>query len=158
MGRIAWLELQMDRDDLTDEEFKTFNTELNDYYSINEKRRLAIKVKHELQLVKEIEEIELAKVEAITEEEVERMYIDSCTKYQDVNGESFELWYKKSLQYYSIDSKHTVHAIARSSKTVELIHHVSQAHAKLTILTRIKYKFYDHAVRGYSFAWDKDEK
>lgn len=153
MSRINWLEQQMEREDLTNEEFTTFNDELNKHYAIHGARKAKLKAERELQLKQEREAAELLKVEAITDEEVERMYVESCTKYQDVNGLSFEQWYKQSLQYYTIDSKYTVHASARPSKTVELIHHVSQAHAKLTILNRIKYKFYDHAVRGFDFAW-----
>ena len=156
MNRTTWLERQMEREDLTDAEFTQYNRELNEIYSQREETTAITKLRREAELKQEQEEAALAKAEAITDEEVEKMYVDSCTKYQDVNGISFEQWYQQSLKYYTIDAKHTVHARARSSNTVEHIHHVSQAHAKLTILTRIKYKFYDHAVRGRDFAYDID--
>jgi uncharacterized protein (DUF1697 family) len=154
MNRTLWLERQMERDDLTDAEFAAYNRELNEIYSEREDTTKISKAKRAAELKQEQEELDLARAEAITDEEVEKMYVDSCTKYQDVNGVSFEQWYQQSLKYYSVDAKYTVHARARSSNTVEYIHHVSQAHAKLTILKRIKYKFYDHAVRNNDFAYD----
>ncbi len=154
MKNLAWLEAQMDRDDLTDEEFDTYNRQLNEIYEAQDKIRNAAKAKREQELRELREEQEIAWAEAITEEQVEKMYEDSCVKYQDVNGMAFKDWYAQSLKYYTIDANHTVHAKARSSNTVELIQHVSVAHAKLTILTRIKYKFYDHAVRGRDFAYE----
>lgn len=154
MKDLAWLEAQMDRDDLTDEEFDTYNRQLNEIYTRQDQSRAASKQRREEELKQLQEEMELAQAEAITDEEVDKMYTDSCTKYQDVNGLSFKKWYEQSLKYYSIDDKHTVHAKARSANTVELIQHVSKAHAKLTILTRIKHKFYDHAVRGRDFRYE----
>ena len=154
MSRYRWLELQLDREDLSDEEFKLFNSELNDLQT-----QINIRAEIRKQELKELEDQKaLDFANQLTEEKVEKMYTDACLKYQDVNGISFKDWYEKSLRYYSIDESYNVHAIARSKNTTEIIAHVNLAHAKLTILTRIKYKFYDHTQRGYEFAWDIDDE
>jgi hypothetical protein len=154
MGRYRWLELQLDREDLSDEEFNRFNSELNDLQA-----QMNLRIAARKQELKELEDQKALEFAAqLTEEKVEKMYIDTCLKYQDVNGISFKDWYEKSLRYYSIDEHFNVHAVARSKKTKEIVAHVNLAHAKLTILTRIKYKFYDHTQRGYEFAWDIDDE
>lgn len=154
MDRLSWLEIQLDREDLTDQEYLVFNTEANELIAAKNARKIERDAIMAQQKKEEQEELELSAILALTEEEVERMYVDACIKYQDVNGMSFESWYKQSLQYYNIDVQYNVHAKARSSNTVEVISHVSRAQAQLTILKRIKYKFYDHAKRGRDFAWD----
>ena len=155
MGRYEWLEAQLDRDDLTEEEFDKYNKELNDLHEqrSNAKAKAKAMAIREQQRQEEQEELALAKVLALTEEQVDKMYMDSCLKYQDVNGMSFKDWYAQSLKFYTIDEQFNVHAKARSPKDefVEIIPHLTFAQAKLTILTRIKYKFYDHAVRGRDF-------
>jgi hypothetical protein len=155
MNRELWLERQLDREDLTDEEFYTFNNELN---AIQDKRNQRIEQARKLreqQIIEENEAIALERAMSLTEEMVNKMYEDSCLKYQDVNGISFKDWYQQSLKYYSVDEKFNVHSTARSENTVEIIEHVSLAQAQLTILKRIRYRFYDHAVRGHDFAWEK---
>lgn len=155
MNRELFLERQLDREDLTDEEFYTFNNELN---AIQDKRNQRIEQARKLreqQIIEENEAIALERAMSLTEEMVNKMYEDSCLKYQDVNGISFKDWYQQSLKYYSVDEKFNVHSTARSENTVEIIEHVSLAQAQLTILKRIRYKFYDHAVRGCDFAWEK---
>lgn len=154
MNRYDWLERQLDRDDLTDEEFNAFNKEINELQT----RKNDIRDKREQERKELQEQVELDKILSLTEEEVEKMYEDACIKYQDVNGLSFKDWYEQSLKYYEIDAKFNVHAKARSSNTVEIVQHPTLAQAKLTILTRIKYKFYDHAKRGRDFAWDFEKK
>jgi hypothetical protein len=149
MSRLAFLEAQMDREDLSDEEFSTLNKELVAIYEQQDERRAMF----ELRRKEEQEEIELAKVLSLTEEQVDQMYQDSCLKYQDVNGLSFKTWYEQSLKYYSIDEKFNVHSKARS---VEIVPNPTLAQAKLLILKRIRYKFYDHAVRGHDFAYEFD--
>lgn len=153
-SRLSWLEVQLDRDDLTDEEFNLYNREANQIQEGINERKKQQKLIRDQQRKEEQEELELAKVLSLTEEQVEKMYEDSCIKYQDVNGMSFKQWYEQSLKYYSIDEKYNVHAKARSADTVEIIEHPTIAQAKLTILRRIKYKFYDHAVRGRDFAYE----
>lgn len=155
MNRELWLERQLDREDLTDEEFYTFNNELNDIQDKRNKRIEQARKLREQQIIEENEAIALERAMSLTEEMVNKMYEDSCLKYQDVNGVSFKDWYQQSLKYYSVDEKFNVHSTARSENTVEIIEHVSLAQAKLTILKRIRYKFYDHAVRGHDFAWEK---
>lgn len=150
MNRVTFLEHQMNRDDLTDAEFDAFNRELNEIYF---KRELAKKTRVE-ELKQLQDQKELDSILSLTEEEVDKMYEETCTRYQDVNGMSFRDWYAQSLTYYTIDDKFNVHAKARSENTVEIVPNLSMAQAKLTILTRIKYKFYDHAVRGCDFAWE----
>lgn len=103
-------------------------------------------------------EIELAFIESLTEEAVEEMYVKTCLKYEDVNGMSFKKWYEQSLKYYTIDSNHVVHSRARSPKTVDSVPCNNLAHAKYRILTLIKTKFNDHAVRGYDFAWEINDE
>jgi hypothetical protein len=155
MNRELYLERQLDREDLTDKEFWAINNELN---AIQEKRNRRIEQARKLkeqQLKEENEAFALERAMSLSEEMVDKMYEDSYLKYQDVNGISFKDWYNQSLKYYSIDENFNVHASARSEKTVEVIAHVSLAQAKLTILKRIRYKFYDHAVRGHDFAWEK---
>ena len=153
MGRYEELEVLLDSDNLTDEEFNKYNDEINalqEQRNQSKKRLSAIK---EQQRVEALEELALANILELTEAEVDKMYEDTCLKHQDVNGMSFKAWYEQSLKYYSVDEAHNVHAKARSPKEefVEVIPHPTLAQAKLTILKRIKYKFYDHAVRGYDF-------
>ena len=156
-NRLTWLEEQLDRDDLTEFQFDSYSREANmiqvDINVRKEKQRLI----REQQRIEEQEEIELANILSLTEDQVEKMYEDSCTKYQDVNGMSFKDWYAQSLKYYTIDEKFNVHAKSRSANTVEIVVHLTLAQAKLTILTRIKYKFYDHAVKGCNFAYEFKE-
>ena len=156
-SRLLWLEAQLERDDLTDLQFDSYNREANliqaEINARKEQRRLII----EQQRREEQEELELAKVLSLTEEQVDKMYEDSCLKYQDVNGMSFKDWYAQSLKYYSIDDKFNVHARARSADKVEIIPHPTLAQAKLKILNRIKWKFYDHAVRGHDFRYEIEE-
>jgi hypothetical protein len=150
MDRLSFLESQMDRDDLSDDEFSLYNKELQSIY----RRQDFIKSAVEERRKEEQEEIEMAKILSLTEEQVDKMLQDSCLKYQDVNGVSFKNWYEQSLKYYSIDDCFSVHAKARSANTTEIVPHPTLAQAKLTILKRIRYKFYDHAVRGRDFAWE----
>ena len=156
MDRYSWLEKQLDRDDLDidSEEYDLYTKEINALQDTRNKQQAIQKLIREQRLRDIQEERELAKVFELTEEHVEKMYIDTCTRYQDVNGMSFKSWYDQSLKYYTIDDKHNVNARARSEDTVEIIEHPTLAQAKLTILRRIKYKFYDHAVRGHDFAYE----
>lgn len=153
-SRLRYLEEQLERDDLTDMQWDSFNKEANAIQVELNEQAAKIKALREAQKAEEIAELELAKALSLTEEEVEKMYEDSCLKYQDVNGMSFRNWYEQSLKYYSIDAAFNVIARARSCDTLESIPHASLALAKLTILKRIKYKFYDHAVRGCDFRWE----
>jgi len=158
-NRYRFLENQLDRDDLTDEEFDLYNKELNQLQFERNKAR-AIFDDLRAQRAKELqEEKELEFINSLTEESVEKMYIETCLKHQDVNGMSFKAWYEQSLKYYTIDANNVVHSRARSPKTVDSVPCNSLAHAKYRILTLIKTKFNDHAVRGYDFAWEiEDEK
>lgn len=155
MNRIAQLERLLEREDITDQMFKLYNDELNKLYAEKNEREAIQKTRRDAELKQQREEEALEKLESLTIEQVDKMYEDVCTKYGNVNGMSFDSWYKKSLKYYTIDDQYTVHARARSSKTVELVPHINEAHAKLTILKRIHYKFYDHYVRGHGFAWEE---
>ena len=152
--RLQQLEWKLDNEDLTDDEFERVNSEWNDLQDEMEAPRAAAKAKRDLELKQEAEEAELAKIMSLTEEQVDKMYEAACTEYQDVNGMSFKAWYEQSQKYYSIDEGHNVHARARSANTVEIVPHPTLAQAKLTILNRIKYKFYDHAVKGHDFAYE----
>lgn len=153
-NRYAWLERQLDREDLSDAEFNQYNKELNALQDEKNERRARIDAITALRKKEEQEEMEMQNILSLTEEQVEKMYEDSCLKHQDVNGLSFREWYAQSLKYYTIDAAHNVHAKARSANTVEIIAHPTLAQAKLTILTRIKYKFYDHAIRGRDFSYE----
>lgn len=154
LSRLRWLEEQLERDDLTDLQFDSYNSEANAIQeALNSGRLQREAIKAERKRLEQ-EEIELQKVLSLTEEQVDKMYEDSCLKHQDVNGMSFKDWYAQSLKYYTIDESFQVHARARSKNTVEILPHATLAQAKLTILNRIKYKFYDHAVRGHGFAYD----
>lgn len=157
MSRYAFLERQLDRDDLTDEEFNEYNRELNHLQDEANQRRKRQDEMRATRLKEEEEERALEKVMSLTEAMVDKMYEDTCLRYQDVNGMSFKAWYEQSLKYYFVDDSYNVHSKARSDNTVEIIPHPSQARAKFTILKRIKYKFYDHAVRGHDFAWEINE-
>jgi uncharacterized protein (DUF1697 family) len=154
MDRYRWLESQLDREDLTDEDFTKYNRELNELQAAKNERQDRARKLRQQQIEEENAEIALEKAMALTEEAVNKMYEDSCIKYQDVNGVSFKDWYQQSLKYYTIDEQFNVHAKARSANTVEIVPHISMAQAKLTILKRIRYKFYDHAVKGHDFAWE----
>lgn len=156
-SRLRWLEAQLERDDLTDLQFDCYNHEANLIQAeINVRKQQQDKIR-EQQRIEEQEEIELANILSLTEEQVEKMYEDACLKHQDVNGMSFRDWYAQSLKYYTIDEKFNVHARARSANTVEIVDHPTLAQAKLTILKRIKHKFYDHAVRGRDFRYEIEE-
>lgn len=154
MDRYKWLEKQLDREDLTDDEFNTYNNELNELQHEKNLRQDRARKLREEQIKEENEAIALERAMSLTEEMVNKMYEDSCLKYQDVNGMSFKAWYEQSLKYYTIDEQFNVHSKARSADTVEVVPNISMAQAKLTILKRIRYKFYDHAVRGHDFAWE----
>lgn len=153
-SRLAWLEAQLERDDLTDLQFDSYNREANLIQAdLNSKKEEQKRIQ-EQKRKEEQEEIEMEKILSLTEDQVDKMYEDSCIKYQDVNGMSFKEWYEQSLKYYTIDSQFNVHAKARSSNTVEVVPCPTLAQAKLKILNRIRYKFYDHAVRGHDFAYE----
>ena len=153
MSREKFLETMLDREDLTDEEFKLYNDEANQLVIAKEARKPLYQAK----LEEEAKDLEYEKMLNLTEEQVDKMYEDTCLKYDGVNGASFKDWYAKSAKYYSIDGHNNVNARARSVNTIETIPHPTLAQARLTILKRIKYKFYDHAVRGHEFAWDIDD-
>lgn len=154
MSRIQFLEEQMDSEDFDMNLYELYSKELNELISNRNK------VKAEQQAIlaerkrEEKEQADLDFVMALTEEQVDKMYMDSCLKYQDVNGMSFEKWYEQSLKYYTIDSNFVVHSKARSPNTVESVPCLTLAHAKYRILVLIRTKFNDHAVRGYDFAWE----
>ena len=152
--RIQQLEWQLDNEDMTDEEFERVNGEYNKLLDDLDATRLLAKAERERVRQEQADADELSNILSLTEAEVDKMYEDTCIKYQDVNGMSFKAWYEQSQKYYSIDEGHNVHARARSSNTVEVVPHPTLAQAKLTILNRIKYKFYDHAVRGHDFAYE----
>lgn len=152
-SRIDWLDEQLNREDLSDELAEQYTLEAN----LIQEGVNARKAIRKQQLIEQQEEIEMEKVLSLTEEQVEKMYEDSCLKYQDVNGLSFRAWYTQSLKYYNVDDAFNVHAKARSADTVEIVCHPTLAQAKLTILKRIRYKFYDHAVRGHDFAYSIEE-
>jgi Tfp pilus assembly protein PilN len=154
MDRYKYLEMQLDKEDLTDEEFNLYNKELNQLEIEKQTRKASQQAIRAQQLKEEQEEKELEKILSLTEDEVDKMYEDSCIKHDGVNGMSFKDWYAQSLKYYDIDSGFNVNARARSFNTVEIIPHLTYAQAKLTILKRIKYKFYDHAIRGRDFAYE----
>jgi len=156
MNREQWLEKQLDREDLTDEEFNQYNNELNSIQDGRNKRLEGQKAERELQAKIAAEQIDKLKAESLTEEEVDKMYREAYEKYAGtINGLTFEDWFKQSTSYYEIDEQNNVISKARSSNTQEIIPHLSKAHAQHTILKRIKYKMYDHEVRGHDFAWEK---
>lgn len=154
LSRLNWLEEQLERDDLTDLQFDSYNKEANAIQTEINQRRAERKAFIESQQREKEEELAMEKIAALTEEMVDKMYHDTCIKYQDVNGMSFKKWYEQSQKYYTIDSNFVVHSRARSPKTVESVPCVSLAHAKYRILVLIRTKFNDHAHRGYDFAWD----
>lgn len=156
--RYRFLERQLDREDLTDEEFNLYNPELNQLQEERNQRAVVQARIRAERLAEQEQEKELAFIESLTEEVVEKMYVDTCLKYEDVNGMSFKKWYEQSLKYYSIDKNFVVHSRARSPKTVDSVPCNSIGHAKYRILTLIKTKFNDHAVRGYDFAWEIDDE
>lgn len=153
-ARLAWLEQELERDDLTDLQFDSYNNEANAIQAGLNTQKEKDRIIRELARREVQEDIEMEKILSLTEEEVDKMYADSCLKYQDINGLSFKEWYEQSIKYYTVDINHNVHAKARSSDTVEIVPHPTLAQAKYTILKRIKYKFYDHAVRGHDFAYE----
>lgn len=159
-SRLAYLEQQLDRDDLTDMEWDSFNKEANLIQEqLNEEKKIRDAEKA-IRLKEAQEEAEIAFAESITEEAVEKMYIDTCLKYQDVNGISFKDWYEKSVKYYTIDANNVVHSRARSPKAkhIDSVPCHTIGNAKLRILTLIKTKFNDHANRGYDFKWDIEDE
>jgi hypothetical protein len=152
--RLRLLEWRLDNEDLSDEEFRRVNKEYNDIQDEMEAFNVDAKNRRLEERKRLAESDELAKILTLTEDEVDRMYEKACIDTQDVNGMSFKAWYEQSQKYYTIDESYNVHARARSSNTVEVVPHPTLAQAKLTILNRIKYKFYDHAVRGHDFAYE----
>lgn len=159
MNRATFLERQLDREDLTDEEFNLYNKELNDLQDGINKQRAKMDALRAERLKEQEEEAALARLDSLTEVMVDKMYEDTCLKYQDVNGMSFKAWYAQSLKYYTIDANNIVHSRARSPKeeNVDSVACHNLAHAKLRILTLIKWKFRDHAERGYDFSWEINE-
>lgn len=154
--RYKFLEAQLDREDLTDDEFNKYNKELNDLQDgVNARKKIQAELRA-IRLKELEEERELEKIESITEEMVDKMYEDSCLKYQGVNGISFRDWYTKSLKYYSIDANNVVHSCARSpqAEKIDSVPCYTHANARLRILILIRTKFNDHANRGYDFKWD----
>ena len=152
--RIRQLEHLLDTEDVTDDQFISYTREINQLDIIVKEEDRFRKEAKEAKRLEEEEHLELQKVLALTEEQVDKMYEDSCLKYQDVNGISFRDWYTKSLKYYDIDDKYNVTSRARSINTKEIVPHPTLAQAKLTVLKRITYKFYDHTMGGHEFAWD----
>lgn len=159
-SRLLYLEAQLERDDLTDMEWDSFNREAN---LIQEQLNEEKKIRDAALAQRKAEEQEQAEIEfaeSITEEAVEKMYEDACIKYQDVNGVSFCDWYQKSLKYYTIDKNNVVHSRARSPKAenIDSVPCHTIGNAKLRILNLIKTKFNDHAKRGYDFRWDIEDE
>jgi hypothetical protein len=154
--RLQELEWQLDNEDLTDEQFTIINREYNELQDDMEAPRAAAKAKREQERKELAEAEELNNILSLTEEEVDIMYAKACTEYQDVNGMSFKAWYEQSQRYYTIDENFVVHSKARSPNTVESVPCHTLAQAKYRILTLIKTKFNDHAVRGYDFAYELD--
>lgn len=158
MNREVWLEKQLDRDDLSDIEFNTYNKELNDIQHERNIRKIkAEQIRKEL-LKQEEESRSEEKMSKLTEEEVDKMYREAYEKYAGtINGLSFDEWFKESTSFYEIDENYNMISKARSANTQEIVPHISKAHAKHSILKRIKYKMYDHEVRGHDFAWKKEK-
>lgn len=156
-SRLDWLESQLDRDDLTAEQFEAYNREANE---LQDAKNIRVKKREEEReaLRKEMEqEKALERALSLTEEEVEKMYVKFHKNYVS-EYMSYEEWLNKSTRYYTINEDHSVTSRARSNKTQETVPCVSVADAKMRILSLIKIKFYDHFVKGYNFAWDIEEE
>jgi len=156
MDRYTWLETQLDRDDLSDADFDSYNKELNQLHAARQERRAKREAELEAMRLEEVNTLALEKIMVLTEEEVEKMYVRFYTDHfaQEM---SYDVWFAKSTRYYTITDNFTVISKARSANTEERIEHVNLAQAKLTILKRIRYKFYDHFVKGHDFAWHMED-
>ena len=157
MNRERWLEEQMDSEDFDMSLFDEYTKELNAIQAERNERKLKRDAILEEMRQEERDQAALDRILALTDEEVEKMYVKFYTEHF-ANAMTYEQWLAKSMKYYQITEKFTVIAKARSANTEELIEHVNLAHAKHTILKRIKHKFYDHFVRGRDFRYDIDEQ
>lgn len=153
MSTLRELEDALENIEDTDSpEWKRINEEIN---ALVEKRERKIKESHKAK-EEAVKAAAIEKALELTEAMVEKMFEDTCLKYQDVNGISFRAWYNQSLTYYSIDSKFNVISRAKSPNVPpRIFENISYAQAQLCILNLIKYKFYDHAVKGHDFAWEE---
>jgi hypothetical protein len=157
MDRYQWLESQLDREDLTPEEFNSYNNELNLLEEEKAIRKNKQKLSREQQLKKEQEEKELEFIQSLTDDQVDIMYEKAHIKYaSDINGMSFDEWFKQALTYYFIDGNFVVHSTARSPKPekIDSVPCYSEAHAKYRVLKLILTKLNDHGSRGYDFRWE----
>lgn len=157
MDRYQWLEVQLDREDLTSKEFSEYNSELNQLEIDKQIRKAVQQSLRAQQLKKEQEEKELEFIQSLTDEQVDLMYEKAHVKYAgDINGMSFDEWFKQALTYYSIDGNFVVHSTARSPKSenVDSVPCYSEAHAKYRVLKLILTKLNDHGTRGYDFKWE----
>jgi acetyl-CoA carboxylase carboxyltransferase component len=154
--RLRWLESQLNRDNLTDEEFELYNKEANtiqaEINSINKEKERQRRERE----AEEKQERALEYVKSLTDEDVDRLYIEAHNKYAgDINGMPFDEWFKQAQKYYTIDANFVVHSTARSSKQeyIDSVQCVSEAHARYRVLQLILFKLRDHGERGHDFRW-----
>lgn len=156
-AKEAQLLAQLDSPNFDMDKFDSVNKELlqiQEQISVQEQARKAIIAAKKLE---EQEELALNKILSLTEEEVDKMYQEAYEKYAgNVNGVPFEVWFDQSTKYYHIDEKFNLISKARSSNTEEVVPCQNRVHARHVMLKRIKYKMYDHAVRGHDFAYEQD--
>lgn len=153
MNRYAWLERELDREDLTDEEFNTLNKEINDLQSvINESKAQKKKLTDE-EAKQRIQDELNAKALEITDEEVDQMYaqfIQQNAGQFDEHGRTFEQWLNISVSLYEISpsgNEVTLISKAKSDRGFVWTGFVSVAHARTKILELITIKFRDHHKR-----------
>lgn len=156
MSREKWLEEQLDRDDLTEEEFQLYNREANEIQARRE-RRIQDHAKKQLELEKKNrEEKAIERLKSLSDEDVDIMYAKAYEKYAgDINGMSFQEWFEQAQKFYHIDGNFVVHSTARSPKpeNTDSVPCFSLAHARYRVLTLILTKLNDHGNRGYDFRW-----
>lgn len=152
-SRLRWLEDQLERDDLTDLQFDSYNREANliqaDLNATKEKQKIVRE--QQLQEAKELALQE--KYLAITDEEVEEMYVAFYKVHAgriDSNGRTFEDWFEQAKSLYDINlagKYYQVVSRAKSDGGFVWDDFVSVNHAKTKILDLIKQKFRDHHLR-----------
>lgn len=148
-SRLRWLEEQLDRDDLTDLQYESYNSEANaiqDQLNKEKKEQEELKAKA---MRERLEQEAYEKALSITDAEVDKMYSDFHILNAgqiDSNGRTFEEWFEQALALYSIvptDKGISLFSKAKGEKEFEWTM-VSVAHARSKILELIKIKFRDH--------------
>jgi hypothetical protein len=148
--RLNWLDQELDREDLPEHLAELYMKEANAIQTEINNRKVNQQVRRDKEMQEANELALLEKNLAITDEEVEEMYVafhKLNAGKTDANGRTFDEWFEKAIALYDIklNGKYfEVTSKAKSDNEVIWEDFVSIAHARSKILELLKIKFRDH--------------